>query len=193
MVCKILDILTFSQYKCLCYQIWPWPKIDQGHPRVIIWINYDGTESPMLHTKVRGNRPSGSREEDFWRVFIIYGHGGHLGHVTWTPWTNFRSPIPWRLRMKFGFNRPSGFGEEDVHILWSKGGGACPRGTPWGLLIWAWRPSWSCDLDSTNKLSFPHPMEAPHEIWLQSAQRFWRRRRLKMLTDRHTDNSLAIW
>ena len=33
-VCKILDILTFSPYKCLSYQIWPWPKIGQGHPRV---------------------------------------------------------------------------------------------------------------------------------------------------------------
>ena len=27
--------------------------------------NYDGLESPMLHTKFRGNRPAGSREEDF--------------------------------------------------------------------------------------------------------------------------------
>ena len=117
-VCKILDILTFSPYKCLCYQIWPWPKIGQGHPRVIIWINYDGPESPMLHTKFRGNRPSGSREEDFWMVFTIYGHGGHLGHVAWTPRTNFRSPIPWRLHMKFGFNRHSGFGEEEVWKCW---------------------------------------------------------------------------
>ena len=25
---------------------------------------------------------SGSGEEDFRRVFTIYGHGGHLGHVT---------------------------------------------------------------------------------------------------------------
>ena len=36
----------------------------------------------MLHTKFRGNRPAGSGEEDFQRVFTIYGHGGHLGHVT---------------------------------------------------------------------------------------------------------------
>ena len=38
----------------------------------------------MLHTctKFRGNWPSGSREENFLRVFTIYGHGGHLGHVT---------------------------------------------------------------------------------------------------------------
>ena len=36
----------------------------------------------MLHTKFRGNRPAGSGEEDFKRFFTIYGHGGHLGHVT---------------------------------------------------------------------------------------------------------------
>ena len=36
----------------------------------------------MLHTKFHGNRPAGSGEEDFERVFTIYGHGGHLGHVT---------------------------------------------------------------------------------------------------------------
>ena len=36
----------------------------------------------MLHTKFRGNRPAGYGEKDFWRVFTIYGHGGHLGHVT---------------------------------------------------------------------------------------------------------------
>ena len=32
---------------------------------VIIYINYDGHESPMLHTKFRENRPAGAGEEDF--------------------------------------------------------------------------------------------------------------------------------
>ena len=35
----------------------------------------------MLHTKFLGNRPASSGE-DVLRVFTIYGHGGHLGHVT---------------------------------------------------------------------------------------------------------------
>ena len=40
--------------------------------------------SPVtLHTKFKGHRPFGSRE-DFVKVFTIYGHGCHLGHVTWT-------------------------------------------------------------------------------------------------------------
>ena len=34
---------------------------------------------------------------------------------------------------------------------------------------------------------FPRPMEAPHEIWLWLAQRFWRRRSLKSV-DGQTDD-----
>ena len=68
----------------------------------------------MLHTKFRENRPAGSGEEDFGRVFTIYGHGGHLGHVTWTIYINFHSPSPRRPHIKFGFDPPSGFRKEDV-------------------------------------------------------------------------------
>ena len=50
----------------------------------MIYINYDGLASPMLHTKFCGNRPTGSGEEDFLKVFAMYSHGSHLGHVTWT-------------------------------------------------------------------------------------------------------------
>ena len=32
---------------------------------VIIYINYDGQESPILHTKFHENRPAGSGVEDF--------------------------------------------------------------------------------------------------------------------------------
>ena len=35
----------------------------------------------MLHTKFCENRSAGSGE-DFGRVFTIYWHGSHLGHVT---------------------------------------------------------------------------------------------------------------
>ena len=68
----------------------------------------------MLHTKFRENQPAGSGEEDFLRVFTIYGGGGHLGHVTQMPRTNYLSPYPRRLHIKFGFDRASGCGEEDV-------------------------------------------------------------------------------
>ena len=65
----------------------------------------------MLHTKFRENRPAGSG--DFLSVFTIYGRGGHHGHVTQVPRTNFRSPYPRRLHIKFGFDWPSG-------IEWNK-------------------------------------------------------------------------
>ena len=68
----------------------------------------------MLHTKFCENLPAGSGEEDFRRVFTIYGHGGHLGHVTWTIYTNFRSPFPRRLHIKFGFDWSGSFRGEDV-------------------------------------------------------------------------------
>ena len=68
----------------------------------------------MLHAKFQDHRTSDSGEEDFFKVFAIYGHGGHLGHVTWTIYTNFRSPFPRRLHIKFGFDWPSGFRGEDV-------------------------------------------------------------------------------
>ena len=63
----------------------------------------------MLHTKFRVNPPAGSGEEDFLRVFTIYGRGGLLRHVTQMPRTKLRSPYPRRLHIKFGFDRPSGF------------------------------------------------------------------------------------
>ena len=47
----------------------------------------------MLHTKFRGNWTAGSGE-DFKRVFTIYGHGGHLGHVTSIMSSDFNFLVP---------------------------------------------------------------------------------------------------
>ena len=41
-----------------------------------------------------------------------------MGHVTHMLRTKFRNPLPRRLHIKFGFDRPSSFGEEDVSALW---------------------------------------------------------------------------
>ena len=38
-------------------------------------------------------------------VFTIYGHGGHLGHVTWTIYINIGSPFLRMLNMKFDFGQ----------------------------------------------------------------------------------------
>ena len=43
----------------------------------------------MIHTKFLGNQPKGSRERYFQKVLNIYGHGGHLGHLTSIISTNF--------------------------------------------------------------------------------------------------------
>ena len=63
----------------------------------------------MLHTKSRGNRLTGSGEEDFYRDFTIYGHGGHLGHVTSIMSPNFHSFVPESFHTKFGSDRQSSF------------------------------------------------------------------------------------
>ena len=57
----------------------------------------------MLHTKFRENRPAGSGEEDFLRVFTIYGRGGHLGHVTCIMSSDFHFLVPEKLAYKIGF------------------------------------------------------------------------------------------
>ena len=101
----------------------------------------------MLHTKFRENRPAGSGEEDFWRVFTIYGRGGHLGHVTQMPRTNFCSPYPRRLHIKFGFDWPSGFREEEV---WN-----CLRRTP----------------DDGRTPDHEYPISSPMSRWLRWAKK----------------------
>ena len=55
----------------------------------------------MLHTKFRGNRPTGSGEEGFRRVFTIYGHAGHLGHVTRFMSSDFHFLVPESFHTKF--------------------------------------------------------------------------------------------
>ena len=64
----------------------------------------------------------GRCSKETYKVFTIYWHGSYLGHVTQTPQTNFRSPIRLRLHMKFGFDRPRGFGEEDLWKWWTTDG-----------------------------------------------------------------------
>ena len=63
----------------------------------------------MLHTKFRGNLPAGSGEDDFLRVFTIYGHGFHLGHVTSIMSSDFHFLVPESFHTKFGSDRHSSF------------------------------------------------------------------------------------
>ena len=63
----------------------------------------------MLHTKFRGNRLAGSGENDFYRVFTIYGHGGHLGHVTSIMSSDFHFLKLLSFHTKFGSDQHSSF------------------------------------------------------------------------------------
>ena len=71
----------------------------------------------MPHAKFRDNQTFGSGKEYFLRFFTIYGRGSHLGHVTKMSRTNFRSPYPRRLQIKFGFDWPGGFRRRCLSIV----------------------------------------------------------------------------
>ena len=66
----------------------------------------------MLHAKFQDHGPSGSGENAL-KVFAIYSHGSHLGHVTMT---NFHCPFLRMLHTKFGFDWPSRLRADDVCI-----------------------------------------------------------------------------
>ena len=63
----------------------------------------------MLHTKFRNNRPVGSGEDEFRRVFTIYGRGGHLSHVTSIMSSDFHFLVPESFHTNFGSDRHSSF------------------------------------------------------------------------------------
>ena len=76
-------------------------------------------EQTMMDWSSRCNIPSFMEinppvPEKILKGFTIHGHGSHLGHVTQMPQTNFHSPYPRQLNIKFGFDQTSGFREEDV-------------------------------------------------------------------------------
>ena len=73
----------------------------------------------MQHTKFQGHQSIGSGEEDFLR-FTIYGHGGHVGHVTQLICINFHSYSPSSFHMNFGSKLPFCFGEKQVLTLKSE-------------------------------------------------------------------------
>ena len=71
----------------------------------------------MLDTKFYGNRPASSG--DFRWVFTIYGHGGHLGHLTSIISTKYNFHVPknlykiWFLRKTcFNFHTYMAFGQK---------------------------------------------------------------------------------
>ena len=74
----------------------------------------------MLHTEFYGHQFIASGEEDFFKYFTIYGHGGHVGHVTQLICISFHSHSPLSFHMSFGFKWPNCFCEKQVLILKSE-------------------------------------------------------------------------
>ena len=60
----------------------------------------------MLHTKFRGNRPTGSGEEGFRRVVTIYGCGCHVTRIMSS---NFHFLVPESFYTKFDSDLYSSF------------------------------------------------------------------------------------
>ena len=81
----------FFPYKSLCDQIWPWRKMGQGQPRVIIWTTLVVLPYTMLHTKFQGHWSTGSGEEDFLRFLPYMGMAAMM--VMWPrPFEQFFFP-----------------------------------------------------------------------------------------------------
>ena len=74
---------------------------------------------PRPHTTYQATR---SLALWFWKRFLKGFYHIWAWRPSWScdpdPQTNFRSPIPLRLQMKFGFDWPSSFGEEDLSKWW---------------------------------------------------------------------------
>ena len=84
-----------------------------------IWTNLNPLHPRMLFAKFVWNWPSGSGEEDFlilsmyFRCSLIISPLKRAGPFIWT---NLNSLYPRMLCAKFGWNWPSGSGEEDLLI-----------------------------------------------------------------------------
>ena len=71
----------------------------------------------MLHTMFQGHWSFGSGEEDFFKVFTIYGHGSHVGHVTQLICINFH--FLFSLKLSYTFlvqNCPTVFEENKFEL-----------------------------------------------------------------------------
>ena len=63
----------------------------------------------MLHIKFQGLGFIGSGAENFFKDFTIYGHGGHVGHVSKRICITFHSYFPSSFHMNFGSKSPNWF------------------------------------------------------------------------------------
>ena len=143
--------INFSKiipFKCIRKQIWPWLKVGQGQPRIIVWTNLVGP-TPQRYIPSPKVICLLVLEKKIFKLFLPYmGVAAIL--VMWPGpfWTNFCSAILRSLHMKFEFNWPSGFRGEDVWKCWRTDDGRTTDARVTGILLanpWAFG---SCELKS---------------------------------------------
>ena len=78
----------------------------------MIYANFVELHSLMFHAKFQNQKAFWFWRRRFLKVFAIYSHGSHLGHVTLIIYINFHSLFLRMLQIKFVFDWPSGFREE---------------------------------------------------------------------------------
>ena len=83
----------------------------------MIYIIFVDLHSLMSHANFQNHEPPGSEEEDFLRFLLFIAMVAIL--VMRLFMQTFHSLFPRMLHIKFGFDWPSHFREEDVRIFWS--------------------------------------------------------------------------
>ena len=105
-------VLSLS-FKSLQDQIWlcckngPWST--QSHH----FSKFDDIQVPDAAYQVSSALAHLYWRRRFLKVFTIYGHGGHLGHVTGTIWINSPLPLKFHSILPNGFYRRSPFESAD--------------------------------------------------------------------------------
>ena len=106
--------LISSMYFCYFVIISPWKRAGP-----FIWTNLNPLHPRMHCAKFGWNWPSGSGEKDFFNfvnVFLLFVIISPWKRVGPFMWTNLNPIYPRMQCAKFGWNWPSGSGEEDENV-----------------------------------------------------------------------------
>ena len=137
----------------------------------------------MICVKFDWNWPSGSREEDFLNSSMYF-----CNFVILTPWkraepfiwTNLNPLYPRMLCAKFGWNWPSGAGEDDFSNLLMYFRNLVNNFVNVFLQFRNSHPLEKGRALYLNKFESPSPKDALCQVWLKLAKWFWRRRCLRL-------------
>ena len=129
----------FSYYKCIGKQTWPCRKKVKCQRTTILLATLADFSSPMICAKIQPQGILGSGEEDFKKIFTIYGHGGHLGQRTVIILAIFCFPTQRWLHMKFEQNWLRAFRGE---VVWNSQ--QFSHSNVWGSYKCIGKRTWPC-------------------------------------------------